>query len=179
MPVAPQRTPLAEQPAAADTALLVIDMFSDWNFADADALAPAAVRVAQRIARLKRRCDKAGVPTVFVNDNHGPWRSDAPAIIARSATATPSARAAIAACLAPGDADYFVLKPKHSAFFATPLDLLLRHLRVRRLLVCGVAGDQCVLLTAIEARTQDYEVAVPRTASARRPSGATPPRCAL
>ena len=63
--------------------------------------------------------------------------------------------------LAPGDKDYFVLKPKHSAFFATPLDLLLRHLRVRRLLVSGVAGDQCVLLTAIEARMQDYDVVVP------------------
>jgi len=160
MPVNPQRTPLADRPAAAGTALLVVDMFSDWAFPDADALAPAAVRAAQRIARLKRRCDKAGVPTVFVNDNHGHWRSDAPTIVGRSAAATFTG-AAIAACLAPGDADYFVLKPKHSAFFATPLDLLLRHLRVRRLLVSGVAGDQCVLLTAIEARMQDYDVTVP------------------
>ena len=82
----------------------------------------------------------------------------------RSSREAPRPRAsgaAIAACLAPGDADYFVLKPKHSAFFATPLDLLLRHLRVRRLLLSGVAGDQCVLLTAIEARMQDYDVAVP------------------
>ena len=109
---------------------------------------------------MKRRCDKAGVPTVFVNDNQGRWRSDSAAIVARSATATDTG-AAIAAKLAPGDKDYFVLKPKHSAFFATPLDLLLRHLRVRRLLVAGVAGDQCVLLTAIEARMQDYEVVVP------------------
>jgi nicotinamidase-related amidase len=62
---------------------------------------------------------------------------------------------------APGDADYFVLKPKHSAFFATPLDLLLPHLRVHRLVVSGVAGDQCVLLTAIEARIRDYDVIVP------------------
>jgi hypothetical protein len=83
MPVDPQRTPLAERPAAAGTALLVIDMFSDWDFPDADALAPAAARVARCSGRLKQRCDKAGVPTVFVKDNHGPWRSDAPAIEAR------------------------------------------------------------------------------------------------
>ena len=160
MPVAPQRTPLAERPAAGGTALLVVDMFSCWDFPDADALAVAAMRVAGCIGRLKRRCDRAGVPTVFVNDNQGRWRSDSAAIVARSATATDTG-AAIAASLAPGDKDYFVLKPKHSAFFATPLDLLLRHLRVRRLLVSGVAGDQCVLLTAIEARMQDYDVIVP------------------
>jgi len=160
MPIAPQRTPLAEEAAAAETALLVIDMFSRWDFPGAPALARAATRIAPRIAGLKRRCHRAGIPTVFVNDNQGRWRSDAPGIVARSAAATASG-AAIAACLAPVDMDYFVLKPKHSAFFATPLDLLLRHLRVRRLLVCGVAGDQCVLLTAIEARIQDYDVTVP------------------
>jgi nicotinamidase-related amidase len=160
MPVAPERTPLAEQPAARGTALLVVDMFSGWDFADAGKLVRAALAVAPRIAALRRRCDRARVPTVFVNDNHGRWRSDAPAIVARSAAATPEG-ASIAAQLAPGAEDYFVLKPKHSAFFATPLDLLLRHLRVRRVLVTGVAGDQCVTLTAIEARMQDYDVAVP------------------
>jgi nicotinamidase-related amidase len=135
-------------------------LFSCWDFADADALAAAAARAAPSIGRLRRRCDKAGVPTVFVNDNQGRWRSDSPTIVARSAAAT-EIGSAIAAELAPGDKDYFVLKPKHSAFFATPLDLLLRHLRVRRVLVSGVAGDQCVLLTAIEARMQDYDVVVP------------------
>jgi nicotinamidase-related amidase len=160
MPVAPERTPLAGRPAAAATALLVVDMFSGWDFPDAEKLAPAALRIAPRIAALKRRCDRARVPTVFINDNDGRWRSDAPKVVERSAAATPHG-AAIAARLAPGENDYFVLKPKHSAFFATPLDLLLRHLRVRRLLVTGVAGDQCVLLTAIEARMQDYAVVVP------------------
>ena len=160
MPVAPERTPLAEQPAARGTALLVVDMFSGWDFADADKLVPAALRIAPRIAALRRRCARARVPTVFVNDNDGRWRSDAPGIVARSIGATAQG-AAIGALLAPGESDYFVLKPKHSAFFATPLDLLLRHLRVRRVLVTGVAGDQCVTLTAIEARMQDYDVVVP------------------
>jgi nicotinamidase-related amidase len=160
MPVAPQRTPLAERPARGHTALVVIDMFSAWDFEGADRLGRAAVRIASCIGRLKQRCDRAGVPTVFVNDNQGRWRSDAPGLVARSATGTATG-AAIAALLAPGELDYFVLKPKHSAFFATPLDLLLRHLRVRRVVVTGVAGDQCVLLTASEARMQDYDVVVP------------------
>ncbi|HVH34499.1 MAG TPA: isochorismatase family protein, partial [Tahibacter sp.] len=154
MPVAPERTPLAGRRAARATALVVIDMFSAWDFPDADALGRAAIRAAGCIAALKRRCDGAGVPTVFVNDNRGRWRSDAPGIVAESAVASRTG-AAIAERLRPGEQDYFVLKPKHSAFFATPLDLLLRHLRVRRLIVSGVAADQCVLLAAIEARMQD------------------------
>ena len=160
MPVAPERTPLAGRRAARATALVVIDMFSAWDFPDADALGRAAIRAAGCIAALKRRCDGAGVPTVFVNDNRGRWRSDAPGIVAESAVASRTG-AAIAERLRPGEQDYFVLKPKHSAFFATPLDLLLRHLRVRRLIVSGVAADQCVLLAAIEARMQDYDVVVP------------------
>jgi nicotinamidase-related amidase len=160
MPVAPERTPLAGQRAARATALVVIDMFSAWDFADADVLGRAAIRAAGCIAALKKRCDRNGVPTVFVNDNRGRWRSDAPGIVAESAVAS-RIGAAIAERLRPGEQDYFVLKPKHSAFFATPLDLLLRHLRVRRLIVSGVAGDQCVLLAAIEARMQDYDVVVP------------------
>jgi nicotinamidase-related amidase len=54
-----------------------------------------------------------------------------------------------------------VLKPKHSAFFSTPLDLLLQHLRADRLLLAGVASDQCVVATAMDARMRDYEVIVP------------------
>ena len=118
------------------------------------------------------------MPTVFVNDNQGRWRSDC-ADDRRPQRDRHDSGAAIAASLAPGDTDYFVLKPKHSAFFATPLDLLLRHLRVRRLLVCGVAGDQCVLLTAIEARMQDYDVTVPADCVGSQTPGATPRRCAI
>jgi nicotinamidase-related amidase len=160
MPVKPERTPLAEERAGHATALIVIDMFSGWDFRDADALAPAAQAIAPTIRRLKDRCARAGVPTVYVNDNQGRWRSDAPGLVRDSARVS-SIGAAIASDIAPSADDYFALKPKHSAFFATPLDLLLRHLRVERLLVTGVASDQCVLLAAVEARMQDYDVFVP------------------
>ena len=54
-----------------------------------------------------------------------------------------------------------MLKPKHSAFYATPLDLLLRHLHVSRLLISGVASDQCIVMSAAEAQMRDYEPIVP------------------
>jgi len=90
---------------------------------------------------------------------HGPFQ--ACALVLRRCAEGSGTGARIAAALAPADDDYIVLEPKHSAFFATPLDLLLRHLRVRRVVITGVATDQCIFLTAVEARMQDYAVAVP------------------
>lgn len=55
-----------------------------------------------------------------------------------------------------------MLKPKHSAFFGTPLELLLQHLKASRLILAGVASDQCVLATAMEAVMRDLAVVVPR-----------------
>ena len=121
--------------------------------------APHALATASRVAALKARCRRAGVPVIYGNDNHGHWRSDLRQVV-ESSLASEGAGARITALVAPRDDDYFVLKPKHSAFFGTPLDLLLQHLDVRRLLLAGVASDQCVMATAMDARMRDYEVLV-------------------
>jgi len=161
MPVKPDRAPLADRAAAGGLALLVVDMVSSWDFPDAGALAPAALAIAPRIGAIERRCRSVGVPVVFVNDNRGRWRSEFRELV-RASIAESTTGAAIAEQLQPGDDDYSVLKPKHSAFYATPLDLLLRHLRVKRLLITGVASDQCIVMSAAEAKMRDYEVVVPR-----------------
>lgn len=142
------------------TVLLVIDMISSWQFPDADRLLPHAVSIAPAIAALQARCRRAGVPVIFANDNQGRWRSDFRQTVQSSIDAGgPGAR--ITSLLHPEAIDYFVLKPKHSAFFATPLELLLRDLKAERLIVTGVSSDQCVLATVAEARMRDFEVQVP------------------
>ena len=161
MPESVDRTPLAEDRAAGATALLVIDMLSTWDFPDGEAMLAAAARIAPCIADLRRRCRAAGVPVIYANDNQGRWRSDFREVVA-AALEHGGRGARIAELLKPGGDDYFVLKPKHSGFHATPLDLLLRHLQVRRLVVTGVSGDQCVLYTVADARMHDYEIVVPR-----------------
>lgn len=155
------QSPLAEEPAAAATALLVIDMISEWSFDGAPPLLAQAAAIVPRIAELKARCRGAGVPVIYANDNRGQWRSDFRQVV-EHALAAGGAGARIAEQLAPNEDDYFVLKPKHSAFFATPMELLLQHLEVCRLLLAGVACDQCIMATACDARMRDYEVLVPR-----------------
>ncbi len=147
--------------AVGRTALLIIDMISCWDFPDADKLVRGALEILPAVRALKARCRAVGVPVIYTNDNHGQWRSDF-ATLVRESRDGGAAGARITEALAPDPDDYFVLKPKHSGFFSTPLELLLRDLSVDRVLLAGVASDQCVLVTAAEARMRDLDVVVPR-----------------
>jgi nicotinamidase-related amidase len=151
---------LATRRPRGDTALLIIDMISGWDFPDATKLLRLSAPIAPQIAALKARCRRAGVPVIYANDNRGQWRSDFRRVVANAVQAGGQG-GRIVAQIAPDDDDYFVLKPKHSAFFATPMDLLLQHLKVNRLILTGVASDQCVVTTAVDARMRDYDVVVP------------------
>lgn len=160
MTTSTQPDPIVPDTTFGGTALLVIDMISCWDFPDAEKLLPGARRIAPRIAALKARCRKAGVAVIYANDNRGRWRSDFRALVDLSLEAGGDG-AIVTERLKPDGDDYFVLKPSHSAFFGTPLETLLRYLEVHRLLVTGVASDQCVLTTVMEARMRSLEVVVP------------------
>ena len=54
----------------------------------------------------------------------------------------------------------FVLKPKHSAFYCTPLDILLNHLGTETSILAGIAGNICVLFTANDAYMRNYKIVV-------------------
>lgn len=141
--------------------LLIIDMIISWDFEHGERLLPMDAAIAPRIAHLKMRARRAGVPVIYANDNAGRWRSDFRSLIAE-ALAQSGRGKLITELLMPDTDDYFVLKPKQSAFFGTPLELLLQHLSAKRLILTGVASDQCVLVTASEAVMRDLSVVVPK-----------------
>jgi nicotinamidase-related amidase len=147
-------------PDKSKVALLLVDVINDLEFPEADQMLEAAERMARRIAGLKRRARKAGVPIIYVNDNFGKWRSDFGRTI-KHCTAAKSKGRTVAQILKPGPNDYFVLKPKHSGFFSTTLETLLRYLGSQRLIVSGIAGNFCVLFTANDAYMRDYELFIP------------------
>jgi nicotinamidase-related amidase len=68
--------------------------------------------------------------------------------------------------LAPRPEDYFVLKPRHSGFFQTPLEMLLDTLRTQTLIICGFATHSCVTVTAHDAHMRGFRILVPRDTSA-------------
>jgi nicotinamidase-related amidase len=152
-------------PDAAATCLLIIDMINAFAFEEADRFFPAVMQAAERIAGLKKRATEARIPTIYVNDNFGKWQNDFRKLVDYCLTNRCKGQP-IAQLLRPGEEDYFVLKPKHSGFFATPLELLLKFLGTRRLIVTGVAGDSCVLYTAADAYMRDFALCVPSDCTA-------------
>jgi nicotinamidase-related amidase len=142
------------------TALLLIDVINDLAFDGAAALVAQAEAMAGRLARLKSRASAAGVPTIYINDNFGQWRSDFRKTVAHcTSRSSPGHR--VSRRLKPTSHDYFVLKPKHSGFFDTTLDTLLETLRVRRVILTGIAGNICVLFTANDAYMRDLKIFAP------------------
>ena len=145
-------------PDKSEIALLIVDVINDLDFPEAKQLARFIPALADKIARLKRRARVAKVPVIYVNDNFGRWRSDFRALIEHCHKG--KTRLLIEQ-LYPEQADYFVLKPKHSGFFSSTLETLLRYLGVRRLIITGIAGNFCVLFTANDAYMRDYELSIP------------------
>jgi len=141
-------------------ALLIIDMINAFDFDGADAMLPRALAAARAIAVLKQRARQASVPVVYVNDDFGKWRSDFRSTLAHCLREGVRGRP-IAELLKPDEDDYFVLKPKHSGFQFTTLDVLLAHLGAKTLILTGVAGNFCVLFTAHDAYMRDYSLVVP------------------
>jgi nicotinamidase-related amidase len=145
-------------PDECPVALLIIDMINAFDFEGAPQMLPRALATARAIAALKQRAHGAGVPVVYVNDNFGKWRSDFREVLEHCLR---SPGRDIAALLKPGKEDYFVLKPKHSGFQHTTLEVLLAHLGCETLVLTGVAGNFCVLFTAHDAYMRDFHLVVP------------------
>jgi nicotinamidase-related amidase len=142
-------------------ALLLIDMINDFEWRGGAAMLPRALAAAKKTAALKRRARQAGVPIVYVNDNFGKWRSDFRTLLDHCLNDHVRGQP-IAELLRPDEDDYFVLKPKHSGFHSTTLDVLLDHLGAETLILAGYAGNFCVLFTAQDAYMRDFKLLVPR-----------------
>lgn len=141
-------------------ALLIVDMINALDFDGGAAMLEPALAAAERVLALKRAFASRGLPIIYANDNFGRWRSDFASVV-RACAASGVRGRRLAERLAPADDDYFVLKPRHSAFYATPLELLLRQLGVEELCIVGLAGDNCVLFTAYDAYLREFRVFVP------------------
>lgn len=147
-------------PDKSDTALLVIDMINDLEFPEGEQLLKFALPMADRLAALAERARAAGVPVIYVNDNFGRWRSDFGAQIEHCLNDGVRGEPVVRK-LRPQPQDYFILKPKHSGFFETMLDTLLKYLGARTVVLTGVATNICVLFTANDAYMRDLQLVVP------------------
>ena len=153
-------------------AVLALDLISDFSFPDGARVRRALDARRGAIRRLLDRARAHAVPVIYVNDNLGPWRSDAPALIAHC-TAPRRRGAALVEALRPTAPDHIVLKPRHSAFFGTPLAALLEDRRIDTLILAGVSTESCVWMSACDAHTRGFMLVIPADTVAGASAAAT------
>src|SRR3954464_8904507 len=155
-------------PDKCETVLVLVDVINDLDFPEANQLMRYLPAMARKLAKLKERAKGAAVPVVYVNDNFGRWRSDLHSLVEHCGKGRAKQ---LVDLLRPDEDDYFVLKPKHSGFFSSTLETLLRYLGARKLIITGIAGNYCVLFTANDAYMRDYELVVPADCTASNTAG--------
>jgi nicotinamidase-related amidase len=145
------------------TALLVVDMLNPYDHEDADALARNVEPVVEPIAALVARARREGIALIYVNDNYGDWSASAAELAER---ALQGRRAELVRPVLPPDDAHFVLKPRHTVFYQTPLDYLLEREGIGRIVLTGQVTEQCILYSALDAYIRHLDVRVPRDAVA-------------
>ncbi len=145
--------------------LVLVDFINPLHFPGAEKLVPRALKAARATAKLKERLARSRVPAIYANDHYGTWHAEFSDVL-KACLALEGPRGEIARILAPSPQDLTILKPRHSAFFATPLDLLLRQLEAEELVIAGLATDMCVQLTTVEAYMHGYSAWVPADCTA-------------
>ncbi|WP_026574315.1 cysteine hydrolase family protein [Bacillus sp. UNC438CL73TsuS30] len=139
-------------------ALIIIDMINNFDFSHGPILAKKALQIAHPIKKLKKNFNEKGLPVIFINDHYNLWRAEYTKIIelCRNHYSQP-----VFEILLPEEHDYFLIKPKHSAFYGTALNTLLHQLKVNTLILTGIAGNICVLFTANDAYMREFQLYVP------------------
>jgi nicotinamidase-related amidase len=149
----------------------MVDFINPLNFPGAENLAASAVAAARATAGLKHRLAADGVTAIYANDNYGVWQSDFHSQVA-ACLGMDGPPAEIATLLYPQANDLTLLKPRHSAFFASPLELLLSEMQAQELVICGLATDICVQLTAMDAFLREFRIWVPSDCTAAESTAA-------
>jgi nicotinamidase-related amidase len=144
-------------------ALVVIDMINTYDHEDAERLRQSAEQAVPVIGRLVERARDAGAPVIYVNDNFGQWRSDQGALVK---DALAGEHASLVKPIVPDDDAMFVVKARHSIFYQTPLEYLLRQEEIEQIVLTGQATEQCILYSALDAHIRHIPVIVPREAVA-------------
>lgn len=141
------------------SALIVVDMLNPYEHRDAEPLMASVEDILPSLQRLIEEATARDLMTVYVNDNYGDWSAGRAELIERAlAGAAPS----LAEPVLPADDLPFVVKARHSIFYQTPLEYLLRNADIERIALAGQVTEQCILYSALDAYVRHFEVVVSR-----------------
>ena len=140
-------------------AVIVIDMLND--FVTGPISDPRVNHIIEPLSTLCEKARKAGIPVVYANDCHTPEIDKEFKIWPAHAVAGTKGAEVIEA-LKPRKGDYVIPKKTYSAFFETPMELVLRELGVDTLIITGWQADCCCRHTSADAFFRGFGIVVPR-----------------
>ena len=140
------------------TAVIIADMLNSYDHEDAEPLAESVKEKLPGIVDLRRRAEEGETLVVYVNDNHDSWEAGREELIEK---AMDGEHPELVDPIAPRQPVPFLAKGRHSAFYQTALDHLLREAEIERLVLAGQVTEQCVLYTALDAYIRGYDMVVP------------------
>jgi nicotinamidase-related amidase len=144
-------------------ALIVVDMLNRYEHEDADSLTVSVREVLPAMRELIAGASERDTPVIYVNDNYGDWSAGGTELCASAMEGRQ--RTLVEPILPPAEAA-FVTKARHSTFYETSLDYLLRSQQIARVIFVGQVTEQCILYSALDAYVRHYQVAVPHDAVA-------------
>ncbi|MFP7170650.1 isochorismatase family cysteine hydrolase [Terribacillus sp. 7520-G] len=140
-------------------AVLFIDVFNNFDFPDGDKLLENTKKILPNWKKLRQKAKENDWPVIFVNDHYGIWQDNFKKIADYCRNED---NKEIIDSMMPTEDDYFLLKPKHSAFFQTSLPSLLKELHCNHVILAGIAGNICVIFSANDAHMREFELDVPK-----------------
>lgn len=114
-------------------------MINAYDFEDADKLRASVAEAPPRMVGLVERAREQDVRTIFVNDNHGAWHHGRRELVE---DVLAGEFAELVEPIAPGDDVDFAVKARHSIFYETPLEYLLRQEGIERIILVGRRAAQ-------------------------------------
>ena len=150
-------------------ALVMIDMQRGFIDPASPICIPDAAATVPACAEALTLCRDNGVPVVFATRHYRADGSDVEkcrrAVWERggkplSETCDERISDAFPAEFTTAATDYFIVKPRFSAFFHTELDLILRRLGIDTVILAGTTTPNCIRTSCYDALSLDYDVVV-------------------
>ena len=145
-----------------DAALVIVDMLNDFCKEGGAMVLPEGLETIGPTQNLIKAFREKKLPIIYINDCHRAGKYDKEFEKRSPHCIEGTWGAQVIDELAPQEEDYQIPKRRFSGFYQTDLDLVLRELGRKSVVVTGVVTNICVRSTCHDAFFLGYQVIVPK-----------------